>query len=101
MPANIRVGDHGTGIKITIKDQDGIPVNISTASSLALSIIKPNGVILSKSGEFVTNGTDGQLQYIIVNGDIDVSGIWEISANLVMLGGTYSSDRYEFRVERA
>lgn len=100
MPSYIRVGDYGTAINITIKDQDENPVDISSASDLALSFIKPDQTILSKSGIFVSDGTDGRLRYTIIDGDIDMAGIWEIEANIVMPSGNYTSDQYEFRVER-
>lgn len=75
MATRFRVGHTGAIIRRTIQDTDtGAAVDVSTAGTRYLKIEKPDGVVLTKTAAFTTDGTDGQLQYTTIEGDLDQQG---------------------------
>lgn len=88
----MQVGDVGTSINLTVHDQDGTIVNISSSSLTVISFRKPNGATTSRVASFTTNGSDGQMRYITVNGDLDQEGLWEIQAVITMPTGKWYSE---------
>lgn len=95
----IRVGDFNTSLVVTIKDGDSI-VDISTATAKYLKLKKPDGVVLQKNTTFLTDGTDGKMQYITVSGDITICGTWKMQGNIELGGGKFGSDIISFKVYR-
>lgn len=87
--AQIFVGDVGTVFKLTVKDENGDIVDLSAASSLQIKFKKPyaNSAIV-KTGVLDTDGTDGVMKYVAVNGDLDVAGTWNIQGHVII--GTLS-----------
>ena len=90
-------GDIGTQFVLTLTD-DGAVVDISASTTKQFYFRKPDGSAKTVTAEFVTDGTDGQLKYTTVSGDIDQAGYWEIQARIEMGGGDWASSRKEFRV---
>ena len=74
----IHVGDVGIVFTITIVDADSVAVDISGATDKVLFFRKPSRTRVRQAAEFVTDGTDGQLQYTTVAGDIDEAGSWQV-----------------------
>ncbi len=69
-------GDIGLTIRLTI-DDDGTVRNISGQSALLIYLTKPNnGNVLTKTGSLTSDGTDGKLEYVTVDGDLDTPGEW-------------------------
>lgn len=100
MPADeIHIGDIGVQFLATIKDGSSV-VNISTATTKQLNFRKPSGSILNKTASFYTNGTDGQIYYTSISGDLDECGTWSLQGYISMAGGTWSTDIYKFQVHR-
>ena len=100
MAANeIHKGDIGTQFTVTV--QDGTTVgDISTASTKQLIFKKPGGTILTKSTSFVTDGTDGKMQYVSVDGDLSDDGVWKMQGKVIIGGNTFSTDITSFKVYR-
>lgn len=98
MSNEIHVGDTGTSIRITIKDDDEI-VDISGASSLQVIFAKPDGTKNEVVGSLYTDGTDGIIEYVLVDGDIDQSGMYKIQAYVEISGGSYYSSIRSFSVK--
>lgn len=95
----LRVGDIGTVIELTVKD-GGSAVNISAATTKQIKFRKPNGTTVTKTAVFTTDGTDGKIKYTTVADDLDTAGIWRAEAYLAGVGGwTGKSDFVEFRVQ--
>jgi hypothetical protein len=63
----IHLGDIGTVFEVTLKDCDVI-VDISTATEMYIIFQKPDGTKLTFDAEFTTDGEDGKLQYVTVDG---------------------------------
>lgn len=93
----IHVGDIGTSFELTVYDDDAV-VDISTALDLKVLFLKPDGTVLTKSGVVLTDGTDGVVQYVSVDGDLDTAGRWEVQARVQLSTGTWSSDTHKFKV---
>ena len=100
MAANeIHKGDIGTQFTVTVQDGTTV-VDISTASTKQLIFKKPGGTILTKSTSFVTDGTDGKMQYVSVDGDLSDDGVWKMQGNVIIGGNTFSTDITSFKVYR-
>ena len=68
MAANeIHKDDIGTVFTLTVKDGSAV-VNVASASSKLIKFRKPGGVIISKTAEFVTDGTDGKISLTVNQG---------------------------------
>lgn len=97
MIGEIHVDDIGTPFRATIKDENDEVVDVSTAS-VTFIFKKPNGTTVNKTGSFVSDGTNGQVQYVTVDGDLNIHGRWELQA-FVDFGSTeWYSDIYKFTV---
>lgn len=102
-----KVGDVGTSIEITVVEWDDALgdykiVDVSRASLVLIKWRKPdNSPVVTKIGEFVTDGTDGKVRYVTLPGDIDQAGPWQVEAEIYMDGGQWSTDIYKMRVGRS
>lgn len=94
----IHVDDIGTNFNVTIKNQDDEIVDISAAIITEMLFRKPDGTVMTKTAEFISDGTDGRLRYTTVSGDLDQHGSWELQA-FVDFGSTeWYSDIYKFKI---
>lgn len=93
----IHEGDIGTALRYTVYE-DGSIVDLSTVSTKTLTLIDPNGKKLTKTLVFVTDGTDGQVQYVTITGDLSKAGAWQAQLRLVFPGGDWTSDIKNFDV---
>jgi len=95
----IHYGDIGTPLRVTLKSsQTDVAIDISDATTLQIILQKPDGTILTKDASFVTDGTDGQLQYVIQNGDLNMVGDWQLQVYYVNSSGSWKSNMAKFRV---
>lgn len=97
MTAEIHVGDVGTVFEVTVQE-NGVALNISTATTKQILLRKPDGTVLTKSAAFVTNGTDGKISYTTIAGDLSSEGQWKIQAYIVLTTGSWHSDAQRFDV---
>jgi hypothetical protein len=97
MASEIHEGDIGTKLLVTVVD-DGVVVDIGPATTLEMFIKKPNGTILSRTGVLETDGSDGQMYYITVSGDIDAAGTYKLQGRVVLPGGSYYTSTATFKV---
>lgn len=95
----MRVGDIGSKVELTVKDQDGVAVDISSATTKNFRFLDPNNGTLLKAASFTGTGSDGKLEYAFISGDLDVAGTWKVQAEIVYSGGTYTSDSISFEVK--
>lgn len=79
-------GDVGFKIIAIIKE-GGTPLNISGATTKEIRFRSPSGVVKIKTASFTNTGTDGQMQYTTIAGDIDETGIWTSWPYLAGVGG--------------
>ena len=96
------INDIGTTFRVTVNDTTstgGTSVaNISTASTKTFIFGRPDGTAFTKTAVFVTDGSDGLLQYATVDGDLDKAGTWSLQVYVVTSGGAWYSNVGNFRV---
>lgn len=97
MASEIHVGDIGTQLIMTVKD-DGAIVDISGASTLSVIIKKPDGVSYTKIGNLLNDGTDGKMYYTSVDGDFNAAGNYKIQGIVELSGGTFYTSISTFKV---
>ncbi len=94
----IHVNDIGTVFRVEIKNASGAVVNISGATSKNIYFQKPDGTVVTETGSFTTDGTDGLIQYTTLVTDLDQGGLWSYQAKVELASGTWSSDVIYFDV---
>lgn len=99
MASEIHVGDIGTIFRVTIKDGDSI-VDVSNVDSKVIYLQKPDGTNLAKTASFYTNGTDGIIQYVSQDGDLDQGGTWQIQAKIDFGTDIFNTSIEKFKVLR-
>lgn len=100
MTCGIHQDDIGTQIRIQISDCNDIAIDISTSNLKQIIFKKPNGTLLTKTADFLTDGTDGIIYCIISSGDLDIVGTWKVQAIISFGAYTFHSDFESFRVYR-
>jgi hypothetical protein len=100
MSDTIHQNDVGTILKVCVKDTDGAVVDISTATTKQIILQKPDETTLTCNCSFYTDGTDGIIQYITQDGDLDQAGIWLLQTYIVMSGDEFRSGVISFKVRR-
>lgn len=96
--SEIHIGDVGTAIRATIKDEDDVAVDVSAATTKQLIFEKPDCTEVTKTATFYTDGTDGIIQYLTETSFLNMAGVWRVQAYIVLSGGEWKTDIYEFRV---
>ena len=96
--ADIFKNDVGTTFRITIKDETGAAINLSPASSKKLYIRRPIGTPLIKDLQFVGDGSDGVVQYIIVAGDLIYVGTYTMQTKITLPEGEWYTTAMSFAV---
>lgn len=96
---DIHVGDIGTVFTLTIKDEDGSPVDLSSATIKQILFKSPKTkTLLTKAATFVTSGSDGKIQYETIDGDLDESGLWKIQGYIESPSWTGHTSKEDFVV---
>lgn len=96
--AEVQESTIGVLIEYTVLDTDGDALDISGATTKKLVFKKPNGVVITKDADYVTDGADGKLQYASIAGDLLPSGLWTVQAYLVRSGLDGRTEVGQFRV---
>ena len=94
----IHNGDVGTTFRLTITDTAGTAIDISAASTKKIYFYAPDGSKLAKTAVFTTDGKDGQIEYVSVSGDIDVTGAWLAQGYIEAGTSKYYSEKITFDV---
>lgn len=81
--ADIHINDVGTLLEVTIKE-NRVVADISSATAKILYIQRPDGVMLTKTPVFTTNGTDGKLRYTSIAGDFPIKGTYKVQFKLTL-----------------
>lgn len=99
MASEIHYGDIGVNFNITVMNGTAV-LNVSNANSINIIFQKPDGSDLTKTATLVTNGTDGNIRYTSVSGDLDQIGTWQIQARVNFGASVFSTDIQKFKVYR-
>jgi len=104
MAANeIHVGDIGTTFEGTVYGVNSLGesyiVDISSATNLEIMFQKDDGSVVTKTAELTSDGSDGKMEYNIIEGDLDQVGDWKMQGRVHMTGGfRWSTDIFDFEV---
>jgi hypothetical protein len=99
MASEIHAGDIGVNFNITVMNGTAV-LNVSNANSISIIFQKPDGSDLIKTATLVTDGTDGNIRYTSVSGDLDQIGTWQIQAKVNFGASVFSTDIQKFKVYR-
>jgi hypothetical protein len=94
---DLHLNDIGTRILITIKE-GADAVDISTATVMEFDFKKKDGSTFTVDAEWDTDGTDGVMEYITVEDDIDQLGKWSVQPYLEMPNWQGHTQKIDFRV---
>lgn len=88
----LHLNDVGVTIILTAIEAGSI-VNLSVASPKRIDIRKPSGDVVTRTGTFLTDGTDGKLFCVTEDGDLDEIGTYKaaISTSIGSWSGHSSS----------
>ena len=96
------VNDIGTIFRVTVYDTTstgGTTVaDISTATTKQFTFKRPDGTTFDKVSVFTSDGSDGNIQFLSVDGDLNVAGTWHLQAYVVTPAGNWKTDVGHFRV---
>ena len=92
----LHVGDVGIPLTLTITE-DSVAVDVSAATT-TITFTQPDDTVVTKTGVFVTDGTDGQVKYVVEADFLSLSGWWRMQAFVDWGDTEYYSDIAEFRV---
>lgn len=99
MAASVHVGDIGTVLEVTARDQDNAVISLAGATVLTMILVKPDGGRVSKTAVLTSDGTDGKLRYTTVAGDLDQRGVWRLAAVVTIGASTkFTTDAHELYV---
>lgn len=98
MAAELHVGDTNTAIVITVLDEDSLVVDLSSASSIVYTFLKPDETEVSVNGSLYTDGTDGKAKYVSLAGTFDQAGNWQLQLTITIGSGSWHTDIIRFRV---
>ena len=80
--ASIHSGDIGTVIELTVKDENGVVLDISGATVKQMHLKIPSGTLLYKTASFSSSGTDGRIRFTTAVDDIPEAGTYYVDAYL-------------------
>ena len=96
------INDIGTVFRITVYDTTStggsVVADISDANSLSIYFRRPDGTTFTRNATFTIDGTDGQIEYTTVDGDLNKAGHWGIQAYVSTPGGKWRTNVANFRV---
>lgn len=95
---DLHVDDIGTRIIVTLVDSDDQPVDLSDTTLRQFLIRKPSGTIVTATATFVTDGTDGQLQYITISTTFSEAGFYKLQVYIEEDSNRWHTDKTTFRV---
>lgn len=94
----IHIGDVGTIVERTLKDETNTVVDIGGATSLQFHFQKPDGTDTTVTASLTTDGSDGKMRYVSVASTWDQIGRWQGQAQVQAGTLTLKSDVWEFHV---
>lgn len=92
----IFAGDIGTLFKLIVCNCDEL-ADLSNNISLEIRFEKPDKTLVIQPAVLSTDGTDGAMQYIVVDGDLDQVGSWRIHGKVELPTGTWYTDISKFK----
>lgn len=86
IPKKIKVGDVGTVYRLLVKKEDGTVFDISTATTMKLKVKKVDGTEIERTCSHTTDGTDGLMQYKVLQADVDTGDFHDVAGETIIAG---------------
>lgn len=104
--ANLQAGDYGITIKTLLKAPNATTgvleaKDVSTATVIKLLLTDPAGTVHTLDADFTTDGTDGYVEYVTAEGDLDLPGHYQAQFRLTISGKPHTSTPFHFHVDPA
>lgn len=93
----ITVDDFGWIIKLRLME-NGAPKPLQTFTTKQFVFLKSDATELTVTASFVTDGSDGLLQYTVQPGDVNKPGTWRVRARIAKTGVELTSEPVQFTV---
>jgi len=98
MTCSVQKNNIGTVFRLTFKDCAAAVIDISTATTKNIIFKSPSGTSATKAGAFVTDGTDGMLDYTTEADFLTEAGTWSVQGHVVIGSQNFKSDISTFNV---
>ena len=100
---SLQVGAVGAEIEVFIVEFDNetnadAPVDLSSATNLVIELKRPDNTTVSRTGIISTDGTDGKMYMLTIDGDINIDGTYYIQGKVVLAGWNGYSSIGKFEV---
>lgn len=93
MSTSVHVGDAGTVIEVTFRDDStGEAVDLSAAQTLSLTLKPPRGLGVTRSLDVVGDPTMGTARYVSVAEDFARAGPYQAQGRMVSAAGDWVSN---------
>lgn len=94
-------GQYGSSIPLTIVDDEGTAIDLSSYTSISIRAISPDArTTLSFTGAFVSDGTDGQISFSPTSSNtFDRDGTWRGQVQFSATGILALTVIFEMEVE--
>jgi hypothetical protein len=99
MASEIHYGDVGVNFNITVMN-DTVPLDVSNANNIYIIFEKPDGTDVTKTASLINDGSDGNIRYTTIVGDLDQVGTWQIQAKVDFGSSVFSTEIQKFKVQR-
>jgi hypothetical protein len=94
--------DIGTLFKVTVYDTTNtggqVIADISDATALQFIFQRPDDTTFTRTAVFSDDGSDGEIQYRTVDGDLNMVGTWSLQAYVATGGGEWRTNIANFKV---
>jgi hypothetical protein len=95
----IQAGATGLTITLTVQDEAGTAVNLTSATTTEIILKAPQGFAITKTASVVSPASDGKIRYVTEAGVFSPPGKWRAQAHVILSGGSeYWSTIFEFQV---
>lgn len=92
-------GEYGIVVTVTVNDVDtSAAANIAGYTTKEALLKSPTDDVKTNAAAFVTDGTDGLLEFTIADGDLDEEGNWHLQMRLAAIGQEVRSSIVDFWV---
>ena len=93
----VHKNEYGTVFTITVQE-DSVDKDISAATETLMIFKAPDEVLTEKTAAFVTDGTNGEIDYTSETGLFDETGTWEVQAKITTASGVWYTVPTAFEV---
>lgn len=97
MTEDIHVGDIGTQLIGRFREHGEI-IDLAEFATIWFTLTRPDGTTCGGPGDVIPPSTDGRAQYLTVEGDLTMAGMWTLQAEVTNGSGQWHTSRGRFVV---